>query len=96
MESMLQWMQTLFGGAWELMSKTTVPGFGISAAKFAVGFFVIKWSLNILGLVTGFRTNAAYSAEQLRSSHETLSQYRKVSEQNANRSKLSGGMGFHP
>lgn len=78
MNDMFLWMQTLFGGAWDLMSKVTVPGFGISVAKFAVGFFVIKWSLNILGMITGFRANADYTSESLRPSVERASSYRRA------------------
>lgn len=93
METVTKWMQTLFGGVWDLFNSVIVPGFNISLARVLIGFFVIKWSLNILALVTGFHTNATTASEQMRTSHETLGQYKKVKEQNERR---SGSMGFHP
>lgn len=81
-------------GVWALLSGVTVPGFGISFAKLAIGFFVIRFSLSLLSLVTGFRSNSGYAADQFRTSSESLNQYKKVHEQKENRAK-NGGIGFH-
>lgn len=78
MEDMFDLTETLFGGIWDLCSRVIVPGFGISLAKVLIGFFVIKWSLNLLGLVTGFRTNADTASTRLRSSTESYRHYKTI------------------
>ena len=95
MDMIKQFLSTLFGGTWELFSALEVPGFGVSLAKVAVGFFVVRFSLNLLSLVTGFRTNVGSGAESFRTSSESLHQYRAVRDQQLNREKLDGGIGFH-
>lgn len=82
-------MTTFFSGVWDLFSNFTVPGFGISLAKVAIGFFVIRFSLSLLSVVTGFRSNVGYAAKEFRSGSETLSQYKKVQEQKSNVPKLT-------
>lgn len=94
MENMKAIMECLFGNLWRLMSEVTVPGFEISLAKVIVGFFVIRFSLLLLSIVTGFRSNVGYTAEQFRTSSESASHYRKVREQQKNYAK-NGGIGFH-
>lgn len=96
METIFEYVTDYFTNIWTMFDSIVVPGFDVSVARVCLGFFVINWSLNILAVVTGFRTNAASASESMRSSRETLTQYRKVKEQNDNRSKLSGGIGFHP
>ena len=93
METMQEIMITLFSGVWELFSGFTVPGFGISLAKVAIGFFVIRFSLSLLSLLTGFRSNSGYAADQFRTSSESLDQYKKVYDQKTSREK-NGGIGF--
>ncbi|WP_130870363.1 hypothetical protein [Intestinimonas massiliensis (ex Afouda et al. 2020)] len=94
METMQEIMTTFFSGVWSLFSSFTVPGFGIPLAKVAIGFFVIRFSLSLLSLITGFRSNSGYAADQFRTSSESLNQYKKVSDQNMKREK-NGGIGFH-
>lgn len=94
MEEMVQIMKAVFSGVWDLFSGVTLPGFNISAAKVLIGFFVIKFSLNLLSLVTGFRSNVGAAAESYSRSNETLHQYSKVKAQNEKRAK-NGGIGFH-
>lgn len=94
METMKETMTVFFSGIWDLFTGFTVPGFNISLAKVAIGFFVIRFSLSLLSLVTGFRSNAGYAADTFRTSSENLNQYKKVRDQNVNRSK-NGGIGFH-
>ena len=93
MEDFTLIMKTIFGGVWDLFSGVTLPLFNISAAKVLIGFFVIKFSLNLLSLVTGFRSNVGSGAESITRSNETLHQYSKVKEQNDKRAK-NGGIGF--
>ena len=94
METMKEIMTTFFSGVWSLFSSFPVPGFGIPLAKVAIGFFVIRFSLSLLSLITGFRSNSGYAADQFRTSSESLNQYKKVSDQNMKREK-NGGIGFH-
>lgn len=94
MTEMKEILTCLFRNTWDLFSSVTVPGFGISAAKLVIGFFVIRFSLSLLSLVTGFRSNSGYAADQFRTSSESLNQYKKVREQKENRAK-NGGIGFH-
>lgn len=78
MNDTLEFIEVIFDGAWKLFTSVDVPGFGISAAKVCIGFFVIKWSLNLLSVVTGFRTNAASAAYGLRGSHESAKHYKNL------------------
>lgn len=94
MEIMKEIMTILFSGVYDLFTAFTVPGFGISLWKVAIGFFVIRFSLSLLSLVTGFRSNSGYAADQFRTSSENLNQYKKVHDQKVNREK-NGGIGFH-
>lgn len=93
MDEVTQLLKVVFGGAWDLFSSVTVPGFGVSAAKVAIGFVVIKFSLNLFSIMTGFRSNIGSGAESITRSNETLHQYSKVKEQNDKRAK-NGGIGF--
>lgn len=94
MDNVRQVMITLFGGVWNLFSSFEVPGFGISLAKVAIGFFVIRFSLSLLSLVTGFHSNIGAATDSIRTSSETVSQYKAVYTQQLNRAKLGGGIGF--
>lgn len=94
MEEMTQIMKTIFGGVWDLLSGVTLPGFNISAAKVLIGFFVIKFSLSLLSLVTGFRSNVNAGSEQFRTANESLSHYAKLKQQKDNYDR-NGGIGFH-
>ena len=94
MDEMKEIMVTMFHGVFDLFSGLTVPGFGISLWKVVIGFFVIKFSLSLLSLVTGFRSNIGSTAEEFRTSSETLNQYKKVNDQKMSREK-NGGVGFH-
>ena len=64
METFSLIMKTIFGGVWDLLSGVTLPLFNISAAKVVIGFIVIKFSLSLLSLVTGFRSNVGSGAER--------------------------------
>lgn len=94
MDDVAQLMKVVIGGAWDLLSGVTVPGFGISAAKVAVGFLVIKFSLNLFSLVAGFRSNVGSGAESISRSREQLSHYSKLKKQKDNYNR-NGGIGFH-
>lgn len=94
MEEMTQIMKTIFGGVWDLLSGVMLPGFNISAAKVLIGFFVIKFSLSLLSIVTGFRSNVNAGAEQFRTANESLSHYAKLKQQKDNYDR-NGGIGFH-
>ena len=94
MDEMKEIMVTMFHGVFDLFSGLTVPGFGVSLWKVVIGFFVIKFSLSLLSLVTGFRSNAGSAAEDFRTSSESLNQYKRVRDQQLNREK-NGGIGFH-
>ena len=50
---------TIFSGVWDLFTNTIVPGFDISLAKVAIGFFVISFSLSLLSILTGFRSGSS-------------------------------------
>lgn len=94
METFSLIMKTIFGGVWDLFSGVTLPLFNISAAKVLIGFFVIKFSLNLLALVTGFRSNVGVGAESITRSRETLSHYSALKKQKDNYNR-NGGIGFH-
>ena len=87
METMTKVMQTVFGGVWDLFNSVIVPGFNISLARVLIGFFVIKWSLTLLALVTGFRSNAATASAQLRSSSESARHYKAIYDKKVSKSK---------
>ena len=94
MEDMTLIMKTIFGGVWDLFSGVTLPLFDISAAKVLIGFFVIKFSLSLLSLVTGFRSNVGAGAESISRSRESFSHYSKLKQQKDNYNR-NGGIGFH-
>ena len=86
METMQEIMTTFFSGVWSLFSSFTVPGFGIPLAKVAIGFFIIRFSLSLLSLITGFRSNVGYVANGFRTSSESLNHYKKIYDQKINKS----------
>ena len=81
-------LETFFGGVWGLFSGVTIPGLGMTAAQLLIALFVVGFSFRLISLLTGFSTNVGSSAESMRTSHEKLSQYRKVMEQNKKRRKI--------
>ena len=78
MTDMANIAQSFLGSVWELFKGVTLPGFGVSAAKVFIGFFVIRFSLNLLAALTGFRTNADYVATSFRRGSEAVHHYRSV------------------
>lgn len=94
MTDMTNIAQSFLGSVWALFKGVTIPGFGISAAKVFIGFFVIKFSLNLLAALTGFRSSVSSTAEQFRSGGESVSHYRKLRTQHENY-RRNGGIGFH-
>lgn len=78
MSDMAKIAQSFLGSIWDLFSGVTLPGFGVSAAKVFIGFFIIKFSLNLLGALTGLRTNVDYSATSFRRNSEAVHHYRSV------------------
>lgn len=94
METFSLIIKTIFGGVWDLLSGVTLPLFDISAAKVCIGFFVIKFSLNLFSLVTGFRSNVGAGGESVSRSRENYNHYTELKKQKDNYNK-NGGIGFH-
>jgi len=68
--------KTFFKHIWEMFLGVEVPGLGVSFAAFAVALFLIRFSLGLLGYITGFRMNggdygrAATTAEKYKNDRQ--------------------------
>ncbi|MCM1234789.1 MAG: hypothetical protein NC489_32200 [Ruminococcus flavefaciens] len=68
--------KTFFGNIWEMFLAIEVPGLGVSFAAFAIALFLIRFSLSLLGYITGFGMNggdygrAATTAEKYKNDRQ--------------------------
>ncbi len=65
-----------FKKIWEMFLGVEVPGLGVSFAAFAIALFLIRFSLSLLGYITGFGMNggdygrAATTAEKYKNDRQ--------------------------
>lgn len=65
-----------FHNIWNLFLSVEVPGLGVSFAAFAIALFLIRFSLGLLGYITGFGMNggdygrAATTAEKYKNDRQ--------------------------
>lgn len=59
MDSVSQVGGTIFDGVWTLLTKTEFPGLGVSIAAVFVSVLLIRFSIRILGYLTGFGCSSA-------------------------------------
>ena len=91
MDDLISITKTFFENIWALFSGVTIPGLGMTAAEMFIALFVIGFSLNLISLITGFRSNVGSAAESMRTSREKIGQYRKAIDQNK---RNNNPMGF--
>lgn len=82
MDDVITIVKSFFENVWSLFSGVTIPGLNMTAAQMFIALFVIGFSLNLISLLTGFRSNVGSAAESMRTSHEKIGQYRKAIDQN--------------
>ena len=92
MDDLISIMKNFFENIWDLFSGVTIPGLGMTAAEMFIALFVIGFSLNLISLITGFRSNVGSAAESMRTSNEKIGQYRKAMDQNK---RNNNPMGFY-
>ena len=51
--------QTFFHGIWQMLIKTDYPGLGVSIAGVMVSFFLMRLSINVFHLLTGFGVSSS-------------------------------------
>lgn len=73
MDTVSQIAGTFFDGVWKLLLKTDFPGIGVSFAAVMISLLIIRFSIRIFQMLTGFGASggdygrAANSAEKLKS-----------------------------
>ena len=84
MEDLNTIITTFFDGVWSLFTGFNVPLFDVPMSSILIGFVVIKLSLTMVGLVTGFRSGAASASEHFHVTASRIGHYRKVKESKDN------------
>ena len=52
--------EAIFGGVWDLLMNTEFPGVGVSLGGMAVALVLIRFSIRIVGFLTGFHSGGDY------------------------------------
>lgn len=89
MEEIKNIISTFFDGVWSLFTGFQVPLFDVPLSTIVIGFVMIKLSLTMIGVVTGFRSGVASASEGFRSSAVKLGAYRKAQQSKLNRGNMS-------